>query len=68
MNDLIETAAELQEFFESHKWDFCFIGGLAVIHWGEPRLTRDIDVTLLAGFSKEADFVDPLLSRFSAKL
>ena len=68
MNDLIDTAAELQRFFEQQKWDFCFIGGLAVIHWGEPRLTRDIEVTLLAGFSEDANYEDLLLSRSSAKL
>ncbi len=68
MNDLIETAAELQEFFERQRWEFCFIGGLAVIHRGEPRLTRDIDVTLLAGFSEEAKFVDLLLDNYAARM
>ena len=38
-------------------------GGLAVQRWGEPRLTRDADLTLLTGFGKEARFASALLER-----
>jgi len=51
-----------------HRWGFCFIGGLAVIRWGEPRLTRDIDLTILAGFGSEEPVIDGLLGRFPARL
>lgn len=43
-------ALELQRFFVGNKWDFSFIGGIVLQRWGEPRLTVDIDVTLLTGF------------------
>jgi hypothetical protein len=54
MIDLINEAHKFQTYCRSLSWDFCFIGGLAQQHWGEPRLTRDIDVTLLTGFDAAA--------------
>jgi hypothetical protein len=59
---LFESALELQTFFEARRWEFCIIGGIAVLRWGEPRLTRDVDVTLLCGFGREQEFITPLLA------
>lgn len=53
---------------EERGWRFCFIGGLAVVHWGEPRLTRDINLTLLTGFGGEEAYVDELLAHFPARM
>jgi hypothetical protein len=61
-NPLLRAAAELQRFFEAQHWRFCFIGGLALLRWGEPRFTRDLDVTLLTGFGSEERFIEPILS------
>lgn len=36
---------------------FCFIGGLALLRWGEPRTTRDTNLTLLTGFGGEERFI-----------
>lgn len=68
MNPLFAAAAEIQEVCEERRWGFCFIGGLAVLRWGEPRLTRDVDLTILARDGTEEDVVDGLLARFSARL
>jgi hypothetical protein len=68
MNQLLAAAREVQEFLEARTWRFCFIGGLAVLRWGEPRTTQDVDLTLLTGFGHEEDFVDPLLATFSARI
>ena len=54
MNALIHAAAELQAVCVAHDWRFCFIGGLAVQRWGEPRETVDVDLTLLTGFVDES--------------
>ena len=62
MTPLFEAALGLQQFFEERQWKFCFIGGLALLRWGEPRYTRDIDVSLLAPFGSEDAFSLPLLS------
>ena len=61
MSTLFDAALDLQEFVESRGWRFCFIGGLAVLRWGEPRFTRDVDVTLLCPFGGEDGFTAPFL-------
>lgn len=68
MNPLFAVAFELQIFCEQMHWDFCFIGGVAVQRWGNPRFTQDVDVTLLTGFGDEERFIDPLLARYPARL
>lgn len=68
MTGLIELAAELQQFLEDRGFEFCFIGGLAVQYWGEPRFTRDVDLTLLTGFGGEEVYVDALLGRYDARV
>jgi hypothetical protein len=68
MVDLISEAVRLETFIESQGWRFCFIGGLAVQHWGEPRLTRDVDLVLLTGFGNEAAYVDTLLTTYTPRI
>ena len=68
MNDVIQAAAELQAICELHKWEFCFIGGLALQRWSEPRETVDVDLSLFAGFGQEQHFSDVLLKHFKARI
>lgn len=68
MNPLLAAAVEVQTFCRARGWRFCFIGGLAVQRWGEPRLTQDADVTVMTGFGSEAPFVEALLARFPGRL
>jgi len=67
MIDLVTEAHQFQLFCRLLGWQFCFIGGLAVQHWGEPRLTRDIDVTILTEFGAERDFVSAILKSYEAR-
>ncbi len=67
MNPVFAAALELQSFCRSRSWRFCFIGGLVVARWGEPRTTADADLTLLTGFGAEADYVDALLGAFAGR-
>jgi hypothetical protein len=66
--DLVAEAFDLQSYLERLGWRFCFIGGLAVQAWGEPRLTRDIDISLMTGFGGEFEYIDGLLARYEARL
>lgn len=68
MNEVVKSAVELQAACESQRWRFCFIGGLALQCWGEPRETVDVDLTLLTGFGGEGPFVAALLKRFEARV
>jgi hypothetical protein len=65
---VLRAAHELQLFCRAQEWRFCFIGGIALQRWGEPRQTIDVDLTLLTGFGTEAPFVDSLLQRFQARV
>jgi hypothetical protein len=68
MIGLFETALELQAFCDRRGWHSCFIGGIAVQRWGEPRVTRDVDLTLLVGFGNEEPFLDALLAAYPARI
>lgn len=68
MIDLIQEAQRLQEFLDLKSWDFCFVGGIALQRWGEPRLTQDIDLTLLTNFENEDEFIESLLRLYSPRL
>lgn len=65
MTPLFDAALAIGTWLDRHNWPFCVIGGLAVQRWGEPRFTRDVDLTALVGFGPEAAFVDACLSAFS---
>lgn len=68
MNEVIRAAAELRDVCDAHGWRYCFIGGLAVMRWGEPRETVDVDLTLLTGFVDEAAYVSALIARFEPRM
>lgn len=68
MNAVIHAAAELQAFCVAQGWRFCFIGGLAVLRWGEARETVDVDATLLTGFGGESPFIDALVKQFEPRI
>lgn len=68
MNELCKLALELHDFCEKQKWSFCIIGGLAVQHWGEPRYTKDVDITLLTGFGREEVYVDAFLASYEGRV
>ncbi len=68
MNPLFVAATEIQELCVEREWGFCFIGGLAVLRWGEPRLTRDVDLTILTPADAEVGVIDALLDRFRGRL
>lgn len=67
MIELFREAQALQQFLEEQAWPYCFIGGVALQHWGEPRVTRDLDLTVFTGFGGEAAVVDGLLARYRGR-
>ncbi len=68
MNGLLETASGLQTFCDGQGWKSCVIGGIAVQRWGEPRVTRYVDLTLLTGFGREDPFIHALLTQYAARI
>ena len=64
MIPLYEAALFLQRFCEERGWLHCFIGGLALQRWSEPRYTQDADLTLLTDFVHDEAYTDALLTTF----
>ena len=67
-NRLLDAAIEIQRYCEEQGWAFYFIGGIAVQHWGEARLTRDAGLTVFTGVGDEGKYIDALLSRFAPRV
>ncbi len=68
MRDLFLLANEIQSFCGERGWEFCFIGGLALQRWGEPRLTGDVDLTILTGFGRETAYVEQLCRAYPGRI
>ncbi len=49
MENLFESLVSLQERLHRSGISSAVIGGVAVGVWGEPRVTRDVDVKVLLG-------------------
>jgi hypothetical protein len=65
---VFDAAREIQDFLRLSGSEFCFIGGIALQRWGQPRLTRDVDLTLLCPLGGESEAIDRLLGRFAARI
>jgi hypothetical protein len=68
VNPIFAAALEVQEFCRAQGFRFCFIGGLALQRWGEPRLTQDVDLTVISGFGGEPEYADQFLSAFAPRI
>lgn len=64
---VLAAASSVEQLCRKQNWRFCFIGGVAIQRWGEPRLTQDVDLTLLTGFGDEERFVDALLKELNPR-
>ncbi|MDR2338303.1 MAG: hypothetical protein LBE20_06665 [Deltaproteobacteria bacterium] len=68
MKNLFETALDVQSFCLENKWQFCFIGGLALQRWGENRVTQDLNLTIMTGINNEEKFVNALLKKYLSRV
>ena len=69
MNPREEAAWELHLFFNQLGISYAIIGGAAVQFWGQPRLTIDVDLTVVAPLDQPSSvFIQQVLNRFPARL
>ena len=68
MNIQPEAAWELHLFFTGLRIPYAIIGGMAVQHWGEPRLTQDVDVTIFVPLENPTDTIQEIVGRFSVRI
>lgn len=65
--DLISAAGEILSWLAAERIPGCLIGGLVVPRWGEPRLTTDVDASVLAPYGEEQPVLDRLFDRFEGR-
>jgi len=68
INPVFEAAREVQDFLRRSGSRFCLIGGVALQRWGQPRITLDVDLTLLCAPGSEAPAIDRVLGEFPARI
>lgn len=68
MNLQFETAWHLHQFLTARRIPYVIIGGIAVQRWGQPRLTRDVDVTILLPAGKEEPVLREILRSFPGRV
>lgn len=64
----VGAALEVIAFLEASDIPYVVIGGLAVQHWGEPRTTRDVDITVLVPEDQVDVFMKAATGRFPPRL
>jgi hypothetical protein len=68
MNPRLQAAWEIHKFLTKHKIPYAIIGGTALPRWGEPRFTKDVDLTVVTSLEEGvAPFVRLVLTRFESR-
>jgi hypothetical protein len=67
LGELFYTAGRVQKLLTDSGMPFCFIGGVAVQRWGRARITKDVDLTLFAGYGDESKALNILRSKFKPR-
>jgi len=68
VNGIGQAAIEIQEKLNELDHSFCFIGGVAVIYWGTPRSTQDVDLSLVVPLGEERIAAENLLECFLPRI
>jgi hypothetical protein len=68
LNGIGQAALEIQNQLDELSYSFCIIGGLAVVYWGTPRSTQDVDISLSVPLGEERRVADDLLKRFAPRI
>lgn len=64
---LVAAAQEVLSALQEAGASACVIGGLAVVRWGQPRATADVDLSVLTPYGEESRVLGALLGRFVAR-
>ena len=68
MNRQFEAAWRLHGFLSARWIPYAIIGGIAVQRWGQPRLTRDVDLTILLPPGREEPLLQELVAAFPPRI
>ena len=64
----IKAMVEVHEFMTSQQIPYMIIGGMALQYWGEPRFTRDVDITILIPWKQEKKLLEKICSTFLPRM
>lgn len=64
----LEAAREVVSFLEATGTPYVIIGGLAVQHWGDPRTTRDVDITVMVSADAADKFLEKATQQFQPRM
>jgi hypothetical protein len=67
MTNVFQVAAWVDRELQALGLSYAVIGGIALQVWGESRVTRDVDISLLTGFGNERETVSRLLEVFPSR-
>jgi hypothetical protein len=68
VNLQFETAWRLHQFLSQRGIPCVIIGGIAVQRWGQPRFTRDVDLTILLPAGQEEPALREILRAFPGRV
>lgn len=68
MNQQEAAAWEAHSFLTKAGTPYAIIGGLAVQWWGEPRLTKDVDLTVAAPLDDPERFIVQVTTAFAPRI
>lgn len=68
MNQQEAAAWEIHSFLTGIEIHYAIIGGLAVQWWGEPRLTKDVDLTVVAPLDDPERFIRQGADAFAPRI
>jgi hypothetical protein len=68
VNGILDAAVDVNWRFEAAGFRYCLIGGIALQRWGQPRMTLDVDVTVMTDFGSEGAIVERILQWFPPRI
>jgi predicted nucleotidyltransferase len=66
--EVLKAAIQVAKWLEKQSIRHFFIGGIALQYWGEPRLTKDVDVTVLVAPEDFEGFLDKAIKAFRPRI
>lgn len=67
MNPQLEAAWLIHEFLTAHDVRYAVIGAIALQKWGEPRFTRDVDITVESSITDLPRLVRLITEQFASR-
>lgn len=65
---IFHAASLIQKTLLRLGFRFCFIGGLALQRWANPRYTQDVDLTLICPIGEEISTTEALIKTFQSRI